>query len=188
MPLDPQVVVLLEKMKESGLPDYSQLTPEAARAQYVKGAKAVESPLEPVERVEDRSIPGPAGRIPARLYAPAAKGSLPLLVYYHGGGWTIGNLDTHDNACRQLANRARCAVLSVDYRLAPEHKFPAAVEDAFAALEWASAHAAENGWDAARIAVGGGRSRRRAQAGVRRLIRIRRAARGARGSPRRARG
>jgi acetyl esterase len=155
MPLDPQVVAVLEKMKAAGLPDYSELSAPEARALYIKGAKAVESPLEPVARVANRSIPGPAGEIAVRLYSPSEKRPLPLLVFYHGGGWTIGNLDTHDNVCRQLANRARCAVMSVDYRLAPEHKFPAAVDDAFAALRWAADNAAAQGWDASRVAVGG---------------------------------
>ncbi len=155
MSLDPQIVAVLEKMKAAGLPDYSELSAPEARALYIKGAKAVESPPEPVARVANRTIPGPGGEIPVRLYTPLEQRALPLLVFYHGGGWTIGNLDTHDNACRQLANRARCAVMSVDYRLAPEHKFPAAVEDAFAALCWAADHAAAHGWDATRIAVGG---------------------------------
>ena len=155
MPLDPQVVTVLEKMKAAGLPDYSELSAPQARALYIKGAKALESPPEAVARVANRALPGPRGEIPVRLYTPLEERPLPLLVYYHGGGWTIGNLDTHDNACRQLANRARCAVMSVDYRLAPEHKFPAAVDDAFAALRWAAANANEQGWDAARIAVGG---------------------------------
>jgi acetyl esterase len=107
-------------------------------------------------RVQSVEIPGPAGTIGARLYVPpGALRSRPLLVYYHGGGWVIGDLDTHDNPCRFLAANSGAAVLSVDYRLAPEHPFPAAVEDAWAAHAWAAGNAGELGCDPTRIAVGG---------------------------------
>jgi len=112
----------------------------------------------PVARIEPVEIPGPAGTIDARLYVPLgapAQKSRPLLVYYHGGGWVIGDLDTHDNPCRFLAADSGAAVLSVDYRLAPEHPFPAAIEDAWAAYAWAAGNAGELGCDPARIAVGG---------------------------------
>lgn len=110
----------------------------------------------PMARVEPVAIPGPVGTIGARLYVPpGAQKARPLLVYYHGGGWVIGDLDTHDNPCRFLAANSGAAVLSVDYRLAPEHPFPAAVEDAWAAYAWAAGNAGELGCDPARIAVGG---------------------------------
>lgn len=111
----------------------------------------------PMERVEALELPGPAGPLRARLFAPplAAGDPPPLLVYYHGGGWVIGDLDTHDDPCRFLAANSGAKVLSVDYRLAPEHPFPAAAEDALAAYEWAAANAGRLGVDPARIAVGG---------------------------------
>jgi acetyl esterase len=114
-------------------------------------------PASPMTRVEALEIPRPAGTLPARLYVPpAAPGAeAPLLVYYHGGGWVIGDLDTHDGPCRFLASHSGVAVLSVDYRLAPEHPFPAAAEDAIAAYSWAAVNAARLGFDPNRIAVGG---------------------------------
>jgi acetyl esterase len=136
----------------------SETDPAAARAQRLAEARVVaERPAIPMARVEPVEIPGPAGAIPARLYVPDpdAESPRPLLVYFHGGGWVIGDLDTHDSPCRFLANRSGAAVLAVDYRLAPEHPFPAAVEDAFAAYAWASANAGSLGADPARIAVGG---------------------------------
>lgn len=131
--------------------------PEQARARNRRGAAAVAGPPPPMARVERLEIPGAAGTIPARLYVPptAAPTSSPLLVYYHGGGWVIGDLDTHDSVCRFLAIAAGVLVLSVDYRLAPEHPFPAAGEDADAAFRWAAEHADELGADPGRIAVGG---------------------------------
>ncbi|MFZ4760279.1 MAG: alpha/beta hydrolase, partial [Burkholderiaceae bacterium] len=103
----------------------------------------------------DVAATGPNGPIGLRLYRPAAEGTLPVLVYYHGGGWVIGDLDTHDVLCRQLALGSGCAVIAVDYRMGPEHRFPAAVDDCVAAARWVRAHAAELGIDPARIAVGG---------------------------------
>ena len=110
---------------------------------------------QPVQRVEDRTVPGPAGRIPVRLYWPSAREGLPLVVYFHGGGWTIGDLDTHDAQARMLCDGAEAIVLSVGYRLAPEHPYPAAFDDAVAAVRWAAEHAAELGADSARLAVAG---------------------------------
>ena len=116
-----------------------------------------ERPPIPMARVEEVAIPGPAGEIAARLYVPASDGSdpPPLLVYFHGGGWVIGDLETHDSPCRFLAANAGVQVLAVDYRLAPEHPFPAAAEDAFAAFSWASDNAGRFGIKPGRIAVGG---------------------------------
>ena len=119
--------------------------------------RVAENPLPtrsaPVARIEDLTIPGPAGDMSARLYAPAE--GAPLMVFFHGGGWVICSIDTHDSVCRALAEATGAALLSIDYRLAPEHKFPAAFEDAAAALVWAAAHAAELGCDPTRIAVSG---------------------------------
>jgi len=108
-----------------------------------------------VESVEDRDIPGPRGRIPIRIYGAEGTGKRPVIVYYHGGGWAIGNIDTHDNVTRYLANASGGIVVSVDYGLAPENPFPAAVDDAYAALEWVSENAESLGGDPSRIAVAG---------------------------------
>ncbi|HEX6753508.1 MAG TPA: alpha/beta hydrolase [Solirubrobacterales bacterium] len=132
-------------------------TVEQARAENLAGVPVVSGPPRPMARVENMVIPGPAGQIPARLYVAlgAPPAPQPLLVYYHGGGWVIGDLETHDGLCRFLAEHSGCRVLSIDYRLAPEHPFPAPVEDAVAAFGWAAEHAGELGADPARIAVGG---------------------------------
>lgn len=127
------------------------------RAERLKEARIVaHRPRMPMERIEELELPGPAGSIRARLYTPpGVQDPAALLVYFHGGGWVIGDLDTHDDPCRFLATHSGAKVLSVDYRLAPEHPFPAAAEDAFAAYEWAAANAARLGIDPGRIAVGG---------------------------------
>ena len=132
-------------------------TVEQARAESLASVPLVAGPPPPMARVENLTIPGPAGEIGARLYVglDAPRAPQPLLVYYHGGGWVIGNLDTHDGACRFLAEHSGCRVLSIDYRLAPEHPFPEPLEDAVAAFTWAHEHAAELGADPERIAVGG---------------------------------
>lgn len=121
-----------------------------SRARWLQGRPA------PVAKVEEMAIPGPAGEIPIRVYWPAGSGPWPVVVYYHGGGWVIGDLDTNDGLCRLLSNGASAVVVSVDYRLAPEHRFPAAVEDSYAALEWVFRNAARLDADPSRIAVGGG--------------------------------
>lgn len=153
MPVDPQVQALLDAVATLNLPAWNTLTPDEVRAQVEAGRVPI--PPEPVARVEDRTIPGPAGEIPVRIYAPEADALLPALVYFHGGGFVIGNIESHDNVCRRLANDGQCAVISVDYRLAPEHHFPAAADDAYAATAWVAGHAAEIGVDGARVAVGG---------------------------------
>jgi acetyl esterase len=109
----------------------------------------------PVAKIEEMKIPGPAGEIPVRVYWPSQGGPLPAVVFYHGGGWVIGSPDTSDNFCRMLSNKASAVVVSVDYRLAPEHRFPAAVDDCYAALVWVSQNAGRLNVDASRIAVGG---------------------------------
>jgi acetyl esterase len=132
-------------------------TVEEARAENLAGVPVVNGPPRPMARIEEIAIPGPAGEIGARLYVAlgAPPPPQPLLVYYHGGGWVIGDLETHDGVCRFLAEHSGCRVLSVDYRLAPEHPFPAPVEDAVAAFAWAAERANDLGADPARIAVGG---------------------------------
>lgn len=154
------VHVLVEMARRSGARSYTNLLPpNEARAFNSRGAQAMvpKRPL-PMERVENLTIPTAAGPLGARFYLPRhLPGGTPppLLVYYHGGGWVIGNLETHDGVCRLLAAMAGVAVLSVDYRLSPEHPFPAAIEDAWDAFSWSAANAAELGVDPARIAVAG---------------------------------
>jgi len=145
-------------MAAAGGPPMEQMSPQEMRADRAAKAEAMAAlagPIQQVWRVENRTIPGPAQPIPIRVYWPAAGKDLPALVYYHGGGWVIGTLDSVDRTMRALANASGCVIISVDYRLAPEHKFPAAVEDADAALQYVAGHAAEFGIDANRIAVGG---------------------------------
>jgi acetyl esterase len=156
--LDPQANALLERVAQAGRPSLHTLAPEEARRQY----RETRLPLQPappeVATAEDRSIPGPHGTIGVRIYRPLGTRSgdvLPALVYFHGGGFTIGDLETHDVVCRSLANEARCAVVSVDYRMGPEHKFPKAVDDCVAATRWVAAEAKQLSIDADRIAVGG---------------------------------
>ena len=154
MPLDPQARVLLDKLAAAEAPPLQDMTVDEARLANLK-LFATRGEPEAVQAVDNRSIPGPAGGIPVRLYTPHGTGPFPVLVFFHGGGWVVGNLETHDAQCRALANGAACLVVSVDYRLAPEHKFPAAIDDCDAATQWVAEHAAELNGDPARIAVGG---------------------------------
>lgn len=157
MPLDPQVQALLDAAKKAGIPEMWQLSVEEARAEYVRRTGRTKAQVD-IYRNEDRSIAGPGGEIPLRIYTPRKLESgetLPVLMWYHGGGYVIGDLDTHDSVCRALANESDCIVVAVDYRLAPEHKFPAAVEDCEAALKWVAKNAASINVDPKRIAVGG---------------------------------
>lgn len=151
MPLDPQARAILTKL--SLYPPTHASTPAQAR-EFLR-AMLITGKVEPVAHSEDRLIPGPAGDIPIRIYAPGGNDPLPILVFFHGGGMVIGDLDTYDGLCRSLTNKAGCLVISVHYRLAPEHKFPAAPEDCDAATRWIAAHASELNGDASRIAVGG---------------------------------
>ena len=156
MPVDPQIQEVIDALAASEFGPVHELTPAEGRTQYERMVKARGIEPAPVDAVEDRAIPGPAGGVPVRIYRPDPDaGALPALVYYHGGGHVIGNLDTHDAVARNLCNGAGCVVVSVDYRLAPEHKFPAAAQDAFAAVQWCAAHGAELGIDPERMAVGG---------------------------------
>ncbi len=158
MTLDPEVDILLDLIKASGRPALDSLPPPEAREAYKAGRTVLQPEPAEVASVRDLTIPGTAGPIPARLYRGIGTGAgtrLPCLVYYHGGGWVIGDIESHDVVCRRLANDAHCAVLSVDYRLAPEHKFPAAFDDAVAAMRFAIEHPEELGIDPAKVAVGG---------------------------------
>ena len=156
MPVDPQIQQVIDALAASEFGPVHALTPAEGRAQYERMVKARGIEPATVGAVEDRTIPGPFGDLPVRVYRPdPGAGALPALVYYHGGGHVIGDLDTHDAVARNLCNGAGCVVVSVDYRLAPEHKFPAAVEDAFAAVQWCAAHGPGIGIDPERVAVGG---------------------------------
>jgi acetyl esterase len=158
MPVDPQMQAVLERAAKAALPPFHTLSAAEARRLYKETRAALAPAVPAVAAVRELAAPGPAGPVPLRLYRGAgteAGSLLPALVFFHGGGWTIGDLDTHDIVCRTLANRARCAVIAVDYRMGPEHKFPSAVEDCIAVTRWVAQQGAALGVDAARIAVGG---------------------------------
>ena len=156
MPLDPAAKALMDAMDQA-FPQVETMTGAEARAHVKRMVASLATDPEPVARVENRSVPGPDGPVPVRIYWPqtAPPAPLPALVYFHGGGWVICDLDTHDPTCRAITNNVGCVVVSVDYRLAPEHKFPAAAEDAYTATLWAAGNATDLGVDATRIAVGG---------------------------------
>ena len=154
-PLTPAMAGLLERIRRAGRPPFETLMPVQARAAYEIAAEVLEPPRAPLPRVEDFTIPAADGApLRARLYAPSHE-RLPWLLYLHGGGFVIGSLATHDSLCRQLALRSGGAVVALDYRLAPEHRFPTAVDDAWAALRWLAGSADALGLDGGRIAVGG---------------------------------
>jgi acetyl esterase len=155
MPLDPDAEILLEMVRAANRPAFETIGAAEARLLFNAGRKVLAPDPMPVAETRDLAIAGPGGPIPARLYRSAATGTLPVLVFFHGGGWVVGDIESHDTCCRHLANRAECAVVSVDYRLAPEHKFPAAVEDCFAATAWVAGNSASLGVDPGRLAVGG---------------------------------
>ena len=153
MPLDPQVAALLAPAPEGF--EMTSLPVDVLR-KYVRESSTAYPRLDvPLASVADRMIPGPGGALPVRVYMPVGVGPFPLVVYFHGGGWVVGDLDTQDMICRGLCHGASAVVVSVDYRLAPEHKFPAAVDDAWTATCWAAAHAAELGGDATRLSIAG---------------------------------
>lgn len=152
--LTPRMAGVLERIHRANRPPFHALTPRDARLAYRMGAEILDLPRAPLPRVEQLTVSTPAAELPARLYAPSNE-RLPVLLYLHGGGFTIGDLDTHDSLCRQLSIRSGAAVLALDYRLAPEHRFPAAVNDAWGALDWLHANAEPLGLDGQRLAVGG---------------------------------
>jgi acetyl esterase len=153
--LDLTVRLLLEAIRAEGGPPLETLPPAEARRVAAESLKPVEGAAEPVRSVENLRIPGPEGDIPIRIYTPDSPATRPAMVYFHGGGWVVCDLDTHDVVCRAIARRAGAVVIAVDYRLAPEHKFPAAVVDCYAATVWVAANADRLGVDRNRIAVGG---------------------------------
>jgi len=157
--LDPDAAAVYKAFQEAGRPAYETLTAPEARAYYSQARFATNPEPPELARVTQLAIPAPHGVIPARLYVPKEPrrhdGLSPALVFFHGGGWVIGDLDSHDVVCRQLAVEGALIVISVDSRLAPEHKFPATVEDAIAATKWVAATAHELGIDAARLSIGG---------------------------------
>jgi acetyl esterase len=157
MSLDPDNQQVLDMMKAAGRPPVTALQPEEARSMYRASRRALQPELPDMAELRDLSAPGPAGLIPLRLYRGMGTkpGPLPVLVFYHGGGYVIGDLDTHDYICRKIANVAQCCVIAVDYRLAPEHRFPAAVEDSATALRWIVKEANGLSIDPSRVAVGG---------------------------------
>ena len=145
---------VLSRIHRANRPAFHSLTPKQARIGYLMGAEILDLPRAPLARVENLQVPGAEGPLAARLYAPS-DACLPVLLYLHGGGFTIGSLETHDSLCRQLALRSGAAVLSLNYRLAPEHRFPAAVDDCWAVMTWLAQAASSFGLDGTRIAVGG---------------------------------
>ena len=153
--LDPEIKALLDAAAAMNLPETHTLSVAEARAQMRAARAAVAGEPAPVHDVSAHTLPGPTGPIPLRVYRPSDQAGLPALVYYHGGGWVIGDLDTHDDVCQALCHHAGCVVVSVDYRLAPEHPFPAAVDDAWAACRWVAANGPELDIDSERLAVGG---------------------------------
>jgi acetyl esterase len=158
MALDPQAQAVIALAIKAGRPPYHTLSPKDARALFLE-TRPFSTPAPPaIGTVRNLAAEGPVGEIPLRLYRPAGVPDtkpLPVYVYFHGGGWVIGDLESHDVLCRQLTAESGACVIAVDYRLAPEHKFPAAADDAWAATRWIVAHAAGLGVDAGRLAVGG---------------------------------
>jgi acetyl esterase/lipase len=154
MPLDPKCRLLIELLAPPGAPTLDQASPLEAR-EMMQRMTGFRPGGEDVKHVENRTVPGPHGEIPVRIYTPEGSGPLPILVYFHGGGWVIGDLETHDASCRAMTNLTGAIIVSVDYRLAPEHKFPIPLEDCYTAACWAVEHAASLGGDPARVAIGG---------------------------------
>ncbi|MBW7963843.1 alpha/beta hydrolase [Bradyrhizobium sp. BR 10261] len=157
--LDPDAAAVYRAFQEAGRPPYETLTPAEARDDYLRARFATNPEPPELARVAPTSIPAPHGAIPARIYVPKQPrlrdGLAPALVFFHGGGWVIGDLDSHDVVCRQLADAGALIVIAIDYRRAPEHKFPAATDDAIAATKWVAANARELGIDPARLSIGG---------------------------------
>lgn len=162
---DPQMKAVLEQLAAmTPVPPY-KLTPaqvrkapgagDAAKAVLKKKNGGTLPPPEPVAKVENRTVPGPAGNIPVRVYTPDGDGPFPVLVYYHGGGWVIASIEAYDSSCRALCNLAKCVVVSVGYRQAPEHRFPASHEDSYAALQYVMKNTGQFGGDPKKVAVGG---------------------------------
>lgn len=155
MALNPQAEAVLKQMEADNVPDISEMNVPQARVFLQTAFSAMVPVPEQVREVSDFTVPGPAGRLPVRLYRPEVGGTPPLVVFYHGGGWVIGSIESHDAVCRALANASGCAVASVEYRLAPESAFPAAPEDCYAAAKWLAENGSDLGFDGGRLAVAG---------------------------------
>jgi acetyl esterase len=155
MTLQPEIEALLARMAAAGNPPLEQQSVAEARRLHAAGAATLHGPPVPVAAAADRTIPGPAGDLRVRVYTPYGEPPFPIVVWFHGGGWVVGTLDTFDPICRALAAAVPAVVVAVDYRLAPEHRFPAAVEDCYAATLWASRNAAALGGAQQRLAVAG---------------------------------
>lgn len=157
--LDPDAAAIYQALQDAGRPALETLTASEARDFYMLGRGIVNPEPPELQSAEPLDIPAPHGMIPARIYTPKLlrrkDGLAPSLVFFHGGGWVIGNIETHDVVCRKLAHEGELIVISVDYRLAPEHRFPAAADDAITATKWVSANATQFGIDASRLIVGG---------------------------------
>lgn len=156
--MDPELEALLALARKAGRPPFEALTPAEARAAYAASWDVLQPPVQQVAEVRDMLIPGRSGELRLRIYRGIGTRhdeSLPCMLFLHGGGWVIGNLESHDRLCRILANRARICVVAVDYRLAPEHRFPAALDDSVTALEWLARHVGDLAIDGGRIGVGG---------------------------------
>lgn len=157
MPLDPQVAAFLQRVADLNAPPIQTLTPVQAR----KTVPQIPPPYEPMAQIEDRQIPGPGGEIPIRIYTPlaavsqAGRGPLPVMAFFHGGGWMVGDVPSYEHLARVFANAMECIVISVEYRLCPEHPFPAGVEDCYTATVWAAANAQSLGGDPQRLVVCG---------------------------------
>jgi acetyl esterase len=154
MPVLPQVQGLLDEFEKQGLPPFEQMSVTQAR-EVTLGFRDLQGEPENVAEIKDIVVPGPAGALPVRLYYPAKNEALPLVVYFHGGGWVIGDLEVVDRPCRALANASRCIVASVNYRLSPETKFPGPAEDCYAATRWLAEHAKDVGANGRFLAVAG---------------------------------
>jgi acetyl esterase len=157
VPVDPQINAILELLAQSGAPSLASGTPEQARAtfRFTTVDMRDRSTLAEVAATEDRTVDGPGGAVPVRIYRPEATGPVPTVVFFHGGGFVIGDIETHDDHARLICRDVDAVVVSVDYRLAPEHKFPAGFEDCYAVTRWAADHIDELGGDAGRLAVAG---------------------------------
>lgn len=170
--LDPQVEEYLHGLSERGLPPLHRLPLADARETY-RNLSASETPPEAVGSVTERSVPGPEGDVPTRIYTPNGDGPHPALVFFHGGGWMLGGLETHDALCRALTNATGCVVVAIDYRLAPEHPFPAGLEDCYAATRWVASNAEAIGADPDTLIVAGDSAGATLAAGVGLLARDR---------------